>query len=373
MPNPWIADLLSWLIMADPMEEIPPWVSKSFAGAYYGDRGKRGVGPFAQFQKEYGIAQRGQTMTSPMTNPLWQASAEEFILPQIFGLGDIVGKMEAEVPGTAETWGSIMAGAPEEVWDFPFETRPGEIFYPNLPTEVVSPEVTQEKERAEMGRDWLLKVLAPLVEEGFSPEGFKEYFGTFGQGAEETAFPGLYPPTKEKPPKPTETEKTRQRKIKYLIGQGMSQQEAEDYLTQRGIYGEATEPKRMTAASYRSQASSLEAQAGKSTDKTEIKALFERAKILREEANKLFRQEQQRAGMIPSIPSLPARVTPAEDVLAPILGIPAEKETTGVTPEGMLPEDEFIRQAKGKGIDWEAVKGDHPEWDFDYIFEQLGF
>lgn len=50
-----------------------------------------------------------------------------------------------------------------------------------------------------------------------------------------------YPtPTKKEP---TETEKARQRKIKYLMTQGMSQQKAEDYLTQRGIYGKPKEEK----------------------------------------------------------------------------------------------------------------------------------
>jgi len=44
-----------------------------------------------------------------------------------------------------------------------------------------------------------------------------------------------------------------------------------------------------------------------------------------------------------------------------------------ITPAGVRSEmDEFIRKAKGREVDWEAVKGDYPEWDFDYIFEQLG-
>lgn len=36
------------------------------------------------------------------------------------------------------------------------------------------------------------------------------------------------------------------------------------------------------------------------------------------------------------------------------------------------PEDDFIAQAQGKNVNWELVMKDHPEWDFEYIFKQLG-
>ena len=111
-------------------------------------------------------------------------------------------------------------------------------------------------------------------------------------------------------------------------------------------------PKPMTSASYRSQASSLEAQAGKSIDVTEQKALFERAKTLREEANKLFRQEQQRAGMIPDVPFTP--------------------EEGGEHPE----EDAYIQQVESYlsdyDIDWDVIADSHPNWDIEYMKTKLG-
>jgi len=43
------------------------------------------------------------------------------------------------------------------------------------------------------------------------------------------------------------------------------------------------------------------------------------------------------------------------------------------TAKGERPEDEFIRQARGREIkDWNLLRQEHPEWDPEYIKKQLG-
>jgi len=66
---------------------------------------------------------------------------------------------------------------------------------------------------------------------------------------------------------------------------------------------------------------------------------------------------------------------PIEGIRLPTEGFVPEEPTLTLPErpvEGKSEEDDFIAQARGKKVNWDLVARDHPDWDFDYIFEQLG-
>lgn len=124
-----------------------------------------GTSPWEKLQDIVETAQEKETTTHPRLNPLMQLHFPEYIAPQQFSFEELASRMG---PQAMDLWKGIMAGRPQEVWGFPFQTRPGEIFRPELPARVRAPQVTEKGRLEQIKRARELRDIG--VEEERRPE-----------------------------------------------------------------------------------------------------------------------------------------------------------------------------------------------------------